>query len=157
MNARSMRLTARRAAALLCLALTPGAACACWEQAGARYNINPHLLYAIAKTESGLNAAAINLNKNGSYDLGMMQINSSWFPALRRFGIDERQLLDPCTSIEVGAWILAQNMRRLGNSWDAVGAYNSGKPAYRLQYALKVYKNLPQALLAAAASAPLSE
>jgi soluble lytic murein transglycosylase-like protein len=152
MSVRSIGVTA-----LLCLALAPGAACACWEQAGARYNINPHLLYAIAKTESGLNAAAINRNKNGSYDLGMMQINSSWFPALRRFGIDERQLLDPCTSIEVGAWILAQNMRRLGNSWDAVGAYNSAKPAYRLQYALKVYKNLPPALLAAAESAPLNE
>ncbi|MFC3374905.1 lytic transglycosylase domain-containing protein [Rugamonas sp. CCM 8940] len=138
---------ARRAAALLCLALAPAAAQACWEEAGTRYGVNPHLLYAIAKTESGLNPAARNQNKNGSYDVGLMQINSSWLPRLRQFGLDERQLLEPCTSIQVGAWILAQNMQRLGNSWDAIGAYNSSKPALRLKYALRVYKNIPPAVL----------
>lgn len=121
---------------------------ACWEEAGARYNINPYLLYAIAKTESGLNPAAVNRNKNGSYDIGMMQINSLWLPELRKSGLEEKHLYDPCTSIHVGAWILAQNMRRLGNSWEAVGAYNAGKPDLRLKYALKVYRNIPPAVLA---------
>lgn len=123
-------------------------ALACWEEAGARYNVNPYLLYAIAKTESGLNPSAVNRNRNGSYDIGMMQINSLWFPELRKYGLDEKQLYDPCTSIHVGAWILAQNMRRLGNSWEAVGAYNAGKPDLRLKYALKVYRNIPPAVLA---------
>ena len=145
MRARATDAAARGAAALLCLALAPGAAAACWEEAGARYGVNPRLLYAIAKTESGLNPAARNHNKNGSYDVGLMQINSSWLPRLRQFGLDERRLLEPCTSIHVGAWILAQNMRRLGNSWDAVGAYNSGQPALRLKYALRVYRNIPPA------------
>lgn len=120
---------------------------ACWEEAGARYHISPYLLYAIAKTESGLNPAALNRNKNGSYDIGLMQINSSWFPTLRKFGVDEAQLLDPCTSIHVGAWILAQNMQRLGYSWDAVGAYNSSKQELRVKYALKVYRNIPPQVL----------
>ncbi|WP_230411603.1 lytic transglycosylase domain-containing protein [Collimonas humicola] len=128
--------------------LASGQALACWQQVAEKYDINPYLLYAIAKTESSLNPAAINRNKNGSYDIGLMQINSSWFPLLRKYGVDEKKLLDPCVSIEVGAWILAQNMRRLGNSWDAVGAYNSSNPAYRLRYALKVYKNLPAAVTA---------
>ena len=105
------------------------------------------MLYAIAKTESSLNPSAINRNKNGSYDIGLMQINSSWFPMLRRYGVDEKQLYDACTSIHVGAWILAQNMRRLGNSWEAVGAYNSSNPDIRMKYALKVYKNIPPAVL----------
>ena len=118
----------------------------CWEDAAARYGINAYLLHAIAKTESGLNPRAINRNKNGTYDIGLMQINSSWFPTLRKYGITEEHLYDPCTSIHVGAWILAQNMQRLGNSWTAVGAYNSGKPDLRLKYAQKVYKNLPPAL-----------
>ncbi|SFL98356.1 lytic transglycosylase domain-containing protein [Rugamonas rubra] len=139
-------------AALFCLALAPGAAHACWEQAAARYNVNPQLLYAIAKTESGLNPLARNRNKNGSYDVGLMQINSSWLPRLRQFGLDEQQLLEPCTSIQVGAWILAQNMQRLGNSWDAIGAYNSSKPALRLKYALRVYQNIPPAALQQRAS-----
>jgi soluble lytic murein transglycosylase-like protein len=130
------------------LALPAARVLACWEAAAARYGVNPYLLYAIARTESNLNPQAINRNKNGSYDIGLMQINSRWLPTLRQYGIDEQQLLEPCVSIQVGAWILAGNIRRLGNSWDAVGAYNSGNPAYRLRYALKVYKNIPPAVLA---------
>ena len=122
---------------------------ACWDVAAEKYGINPYLLYAIAKTESGLNPLARNHNRNGSVDIGLMQINSAWFPTLRKFGLDEQQLLDPCTNLQVGAWILAQNMRRLGNSWNAVGAYNASKPDIRLRYALKVYKNLPPGLIAA--------
>lgn len=125
------------------LALFCGHAEACWEEAAAKYNVNPHLLYAIAKTESSMNPKAINRNKNGSYDIGLMQINSSWFPTLRKYGLDEQHLYDPCVSIHIGAWILAQNMQRLGNSWEAVGAYNSSKPEIRQKYAMKVYKNLP--------------
>jgi soluble lytic murein transglycosylase-like protein len=126
-------------------------ASACWEDAATRYNVNPYLLYAIAKTESSLNPVAYNRNKNGSYDIGLMQINSIWLPTLRKYGLDEKQLLDPCTSIHVGAWILAQNIRRMGNSWDAVGAYNSSKPEIRRKYAAKVYNNIPAAARARAA------
>lgn len=132
--------------ALLCLT---GEAAACWDEAAKKYGVNPYLLYAIAKTESSLNPKAINRNKNGSYDIGLMQINSNWLPTLRKHGLDEKRLFDPCTSIHVGAWVLAQNMRRLGNSWEAVGAYNAGRPDLRLKYAVKVYKNIPPAALAA--------
>ncbi|RZI42187.1 invasion protein [Herbaspirillum sp. HC18] len=122
---------------------------ACWNEAATRYGVHPYLLYAIAKTESGLNAKAINRNKNGTYDIGLMQINSGWLPVLRKYGFDEKQLMEPCTSIQVGAWILAQNMARLGNSWEAVGAYNSTKADLRMKYALKVYKHIPLDVIAA--------
>lgn len=120
---------------------------ACWEEAGERYGVNPHLLYAIAKTESGLNPRAINrANKNGSYDIGLMQINSRWLPTLRKYGIEEDHLWDPCINIHVGAWVLGQNISRMGNSWEAVGAYNARNPELRQRYAGKVYRNLPPAL-----------
>lgn len=128
--------------------LASGQVHACWDEAANKYGVNAYLLYAIAKTESSLNSKAVNRNKNGSYDIGLMQINSFWLPTLRKHGLTEKQLYDPCTSIQVGAWILAQNIRRLGNSWDAVGAYNSSNPKFRLQYAVKVYKNLPPTLMA---------
>jgi soluble lytic murein transglycosylase-like protein len=129
--------------ALLALVLC-GQARACWQDAADRYGVNASLLYAIARTESQLNPLVVSRpNSNGTYDIGLMQINSSWLPTLRRYGIDEKQLLDACTSIHVGAWILSQNMRRLGNSWDAVGAYNAADRRKRLAYALKVYRNLP--------------
>lgn len=139
---------------LITAALLSSHAHACWEEAAARYGVNPYLLYAIAKTESSLNPQAINRNKNGSYDIGLMQINSRWLPTLRKYGINEDQLWDPCTSIHVGAWVLAQNMQRMGNSWEAVGAYNSSIPTIRLQYAMKVYKNIPAPVLAERANHP---
>jgi soluble lytic murein transglycosylase-like protein len=40
-------------------------------------------------------------------------------------------------------------MQQLGNSWTAVGAYNAGKPALRIAYAKKVYRNLPRAAIEA--------
>jgi soluble lytic murein transglycosylase-like protein len=130
-----------------------GTAHACWEEAGAKYGVNPYLLYAIARTESGLNPSAINRsNKNGSYDIGLMQINSRWLPTLRKYGITEEQLFDPCVSIHVGAWVLAQNIGRMGNSWEAVGAYNARDPELRLRYARKVYKNIPPSVIAAEAN-----
>ena len=131
-----------RALLLLALALPAGAATACWEYVGNKYGISPHLLYAIAKTESNLNPRAFNRNANGSYDVGLMQINSSWLPTLARHGITETQLYEPCVSLEVGAWILAHNIRRHGNSWTAVGAYNATTPQKQLAYAQKVWRNL---------------
>lgn len=137
---------------LLGLLAACGQASACWEAAAGRYGIDPRLLYAIGKTESGLNPRAYNRsNKNGSYDIGLMQINSQWLPTLRRHGITEQDLLDPCVSIQVGAWILAHNVKRLGYSWNAVGAYNAADPTLRLSYALKVYRNLPAPVTAGGA------
>ncbi|AXA93477.1 lytic transglycosylase domain-containing protein [Massilia sp. YMA4] len=152
MNAKFITVAKRAAsqatiAATLALLSTP--ASACWEEAASYYGVSAHLLYAIAKTESGLNPKAINRsNKNGTYDIGLMQINSRWLPMLRKHGIEEKQLYDPCTSIQVAAWILADNMRRMGSTWEAVGAYNARDAALRVKYAWKVYKNLDAAALA---------
>jgi len=51
------------------LALSTGGQ-ACWEKIGRRYNINPYLLAAIAKTESNFNANAVRRNTNGTCDIG---------------------------------------------------------------------------------------
>ena len=114
---------------------------ACWDDAAQRYQVSSALLYAIARTESGLNPQAVGRNGNGSRDIGLMQINSSWLPTLASHGINERDLFEPCTNIEVGAWILAGNVSRLGYTWDAVGAYNAQNPALRRAYANKVRRH----------------
>lgn len=61
---------------ILALAFAAGTASACWEQAAERYSVNPYLLAAIAKTESGFNPTAVRHNTNNTRDLGVMQINT---------------------------------------------------------------------------------
>ena len=115
----------------------------CFEEAGERYRVSPQLLWAIAKTESNLNPMAVNYNKNGSFDYGLMQVNSSWYKELGR----ERwmRLGDACYNVQVGAWILSQCVQRYGYTWKAVGCYNAFSKDKRAVYANRVYRVLEAA------------
>lgn len=108
------------------ITLSCGANASCWEAASESYGIPVKVLKAVAKTESGFNDKAINRNKNGTHDIGLMQINSGWLPTLEKYGITEDSLKDSCTNIKVGAWILSNNAKKLGWNWNAIGAYNVG-------------------------------
>ena len=137
---------ARAALAVACLLSTSAASAApdCWRAAGQRHGIDPLLLYAIASAESSLDARAINRNRDGSHDIGLMQINSMHLPDLARQGITRQRLLDePCLSIDVGASILSGFIRRHGRTWRAVGAYNAGsasdREAARTRYVERVW------------------
>jgi soluble lytic murein transglycosylase-like protein len=116
----------------------------CLQLAAQTFGHDTRLLHAITLVESGGNCNAISKpNANGSYDIGCMQINSAWLPTLNtRFGISQSDLLDPCTNVAVGAWVLAHNKRRLGNTWRAVGAYNATTESKRKTYSWKVHDKL---------------
>lgn len=114
----------------------------CYEEAGAMYGIAPRLLWTISKGESNFNPLAVNYNTNGSYDFGLMQINSSWAPTLRKMGISWDSLADPCTNVKVGAWVLARCMQDYGYTWAAVGCYNSRTPSKRDRYAARIARLL---------------
>ena len=144
-----------RMAMVMTLALANGAS-ACWDEAGRDHGVDPWLLYGIAVVESGLDPAALNLGhlrRTGSYDIGLMQINSRNLPTLTKSGIAPGHLWDPCTSIHVGARILREKFDRHGNSWEGVGAYNAAcirlkgvacRQA-RMTYAWKVYRAIERA------------
>ncbi|WP_440030371.1 type III secretion system invasion protein IagB [Chromobacterium amazonense] len=134
-----------RRLALALLLCTGAARAGCWDRAGAMYSIAPELLYAIAEEESALNPTAVGHNRDGSRDLGLMQINSRHLLRLQKLGISETQLLqDSCLSIIIGASILSDMMKRYGYSWEAVGAYNAGtaadRYALRMRYAKRVWQ-----------------
>ena len=120
----------------------------CWDSAAKYQGLDPWLLYAVGYTESSHQAKIISRpNSNGTYDIGLMQINSTWLPELRKHGITQERLMDGCVSIYVGAWILAKTVRRYGYSWEAIASYNTGNvdtPRRRelgLKYAQRVYRN----------------
>lgn len=111
----------------------------CWLTVSQKYNVPTYLLFAIGMVESNLNATATNANTNGSVDHGYMQINDWWFPKLKKYNINPVDLKNPCVSIHVGAWVLAQNFYQMGYNWKAIGAYNARDPYKRWVYAQKVY------------------
>ncbi|NVN90207.1 MAG: lytic transglycosylase domain-containing protein [Desulfuromonadales bacterium] len=114
----------------------------CFQEAGQKYGINPMVLRSIAKVESNNDPGAINKNSNGSYDLGLMQINSIWKPLLG----EERwnHLGDACYNTKTGAWILAMCINKYGYNWKAIGCYNSQTPEKSEVYAKKVFSQLKQ-------------
>ncbi|AOI78363.1 lytic transglycosylase domain-containing protein [Burkholderia sp. NRF60-BP8] len=131
-------LTIASTIALSC-ALCGVARADCLDDAAAFQHVSVSLMRGIAQVESGMNPNAVNTNTNGTVDIGLMQINSTWLPTLAREGITRESLFDACTNAYVGAWILSQNIRQLGPNWNAIGAYNSASPDKRLAYARKVY------------------
>lgn len=108
----------------------------CVAHIAVTYDVSASLIEAVAMIESrGVNPGKVGPNKNGTYDLGIMQINTYWLnrnnlAAVLRYGIDEQQLLNnDCTNVAVGAWILKQNLlANDDNVRAALSAYNTGKP-----------------------------
>jgi len=114
----------------------------CLDDAAAYQHVSTQLVHAIAQHESGMRANAVNMNSNGTEDIGLMQINSSWLPKLARYGIRRQDLFNPCVNGYVGTWILASNIRQFGPTWKAVGAYNAVSTQKQLIYANAIYRRL---------------
>lgn len=107
---------------------------------GKEFNIPPLLLWSIAKTESGFNIKAKNINKNGSVDYGLMQINSIHEPKLNARNLSLDDLYRPEVNIQIGAMILRHCLDKYGFDYKALNCYN-GKVSNNL-YSRKVFENL---------------
>jgi len=122
------------------MALGNNAHAYCFEEAGQLYGINPMVLRSIAGVESGNKPDAVGKNTNGSYDVGLMQINTIWKCTL---GPERwKHLGDACYNTKTGAWILAACISKYGYNWRAVGCYNSQTPEKSEIYARKVFEKL---------------
>ena len=127
----SLRMGIRTVIVALIVAVTPvsSADAFCFERAGTLYGISPRLLEAIARVESNMDPRALNRNRDGSYDYGLMQVNSRWQAVL---GGRWKYLGDACYNVIIGAWILRRCVNRYGYGWDAVSCYHTGRPLARL-------------------------
>jgi soluble lytic murein transglycosylase-like protein len=114
----------------------------CFQEAGELYGINQAVLRSIAKVESNTKADAINENSNGTFDVGLMQINTIWKKTL---GEERWRFLgDACYNTKTGAWILATCINKYGYNWKAIGCYNSQTPEKSEIYAKRVFNQLEQ-------------
>ncbi len=112
----------------------------CFEEAGRAYEINPKLLEIIARTESSFRHDAVNKNRDGTQDMGLMQINSLW---IKKLDLNAAYLIEnPCYNTFVGAKILRQCIDRHGYAWEAVGCYNASDRAKRIKYSWRVFNKI---------------
>ena len=115
----------------------------CFEEAAARYNVAPQLVWGISQKENPRqDPSAVNYNTDGSYDYGLMQINTIQADTLRKAGIPWEALADPCTNVMAGTYILSMRIQEYGYTWKAVGAYHSKTPSKRDRYARGIAKIL---------------
>lgn len=112
----------------------------CIVQAARFHGVNETVLRAIAFHESSMKTWEIRRNTNGSYDIGLMQINTVHLAELAKHGIGPAHLQDGCVSAFVGAWMYRKKIERHGNTWKAVGAYHSETPEKRDAYARRIHK-----------------
>lgn len=110
----------------------------CFDDAATWQGVHAGILRAIAIQENRRCDSTIHKNKNGSIDIGCMQINSIHLPELAAYAITNDSLLNPCTNIYVGARHYKKMVLKYGNTWAAVGAYHSETPKHRNLYALSV-------------------
>lgn len=110
----------------------------CINQAAITYHVPAKLIISILKTEGGRKGSATR-NKNGSYDYGPMQINSSWLKQLRPYGYTADALQNnPCLNVRVGTWILAKAVSSEKELWRGIGNYHSCTFSLNIKYQQKI-------------------
>lgn len=104
-------------------------------------------LWGLRDQEAGWIGAQVP-NTNGTYDLGILQINSSWVPSVARL-VQRPQAqvrhwlqFDPCFNTETARWLFLTALSQTHDFWKAVGIYHSPTAKLQKKYALSVAGHL---------------
>ena len=115
----------------------------CILLAAQTYSVPPAVLLGIMEVEGGRPGIQV-LNKNGSYDLGVMQINTIHLENLSTLWNVPKSTAyrwirdDACTNIGVAAWLLRGHVNRTKSLPLAIAHYHSRTPKYGYKYQRKV-------------------
>lgn len=119
---------------------------ACILAAARLYSEPPAVLLILLNVEGG-SLGAVSHNTNGTVDIGPMQVNQIWIPALAsHWHATERATFlalrdNFCANVEAGAWILRQGLDEAnGDFWGGVGYYHSHDLGYEQAYLHAVLK-----------------
>lgn len=119
---------------------------ACMTLVAQLYHLPPLLLPSIQATEGG-QVGSVSHNTNGTDDLGVMQINTLWVPAVAKAtGATEEAarsalIVLPCFNIRVAGAILRQEIDASGLR-RAIGNYHSHTPGRNQRYRVLVLRAL---------------
>jgi len=123
----------------------------CLFLAAQQYQIPPAVLIGILHTEGGKAGQAVGPNKNGTYDLGPMQINTIWLDELsKKWNVPKATARrwvqdDACVNVGVAAWILRQKVNETGALSKGIAYYHSATPHIGRRYWRKVMGNMKTA------------
>lgn len=121
----------------------------CLAEAANLQHLPITIILAVMKTEGGHVGSEVR-NRDGSHDLGPMQINDrTWLPVLSNMHFDgdramaRQQVRDNgCYNVNVGAWIFKKYLVEAnGDFATAIGYYNSHNPGPMHAYQQRVAKN----------------
>ncbi|WP_330217839.1 lytic transglycosylase domain-containing protein [Novosphingobium resinovorum] len=119
----------------------------CIRQAASGREWLEKTLWGLRDQEAGWLGAQI-ANTNGTHDLGLLQINSSWVPRLAKLtGRGEAEIRtwlvrDACFNVQAARWIFLSGLKASGDYWKAVGIYHSPTLWRQRRYALSVAGHL---------------
>jgi hypothetical protein len=112
----------------------------CMVLVASLYNLPPRVLPSVQAVEGG-RPGAVHVNRDGSQDLGVMQVNTRWLPALSAYtGLDqpvvrERLIWKPCFNIAASGAILRTYLDEArGDLMQAIGYYHSHTPLLSQRY-----------------------
>lgn len=118
----------------------------CMHIATSVYELPPQALPSLLAVEGG-KVGTVSTNKNRSFDMGPMQINSIWLDdiarksGLSRDEVQDKLTNDGCFNVFVGAYILKKEITGAqGKFWDGVGHYHSRTPRFKARYQQRVLK-----------------
>ncbi|MCP3733140.1 lytic transglycosylase domain-containing protein [Sphingomonas sp. MG17] len=109
-------------------------------------------LWALRDQEGGWVGAEV-ANRDGSHDLGPLQVNSWWVPhfakLMGRPETNVRRWLthDACFNVQAARWIFLSGLRRTRSYWKAVGVYHSPTPWRQRNYAASFASKLQRRLV----------
>ncbi len=111
----------------------------CSIQAANQYHIPPLIMLAVAEQEGG-KPGQITRNSNGTYDYGVMQINTVSLADLRIYGINENHVLaEGCYPYYLAAWRISGHITNdSGDLWQRAANYHSKTPYYNRLYREKL-------------------
>lgn len=120
---------------------------ACIRKVAGRRGWLEKTLWGLYDQEAGWPGAQVR-NRNGSHDLGRLQVNSWWVGriagATGRSAEQVRDWLtnDVCFNVDAARWIFLDGLAATGNYWEAIGLYHSPTSWRQRRYAAKVAARL---------------